>query len=62
MTNYTERVGSQDYERVGVEIKIDSMQKDGSQSWTVISRGINHYVIELPAENEKPTTKKWLPM
>ena len=28
-------------ERVGIEIKIDSMQKDGSPSWTVISRGIN---------------------
>ena len=33
ITNYTERVGSQDYERVGIEIKIDSMQKDASQSW-----------------------------
>ena len=28
-------------ERYGIEIKIDSVQKDGTQSWTVISRGAN---------------------
>ena len=49
-------------ERVGIEAKIESMQKDGSQSWSVISRGIDQYVTELPEENEKPTTKKWFPM
>ena len=25
----------------GIEIKIDSLQSDGSQSWIVINRGIN---------------------
>ena len=41
-------------ERYGKEIKIDSKQNDGTQSWTVISRGINKYVTELPEENKKP--------
>ena len=41
-------------ERVGIEIKTDSLQTDGSRSWIVISRGINKYVTELPEENEKP--------
>ena len=35
----------------GVEIKIDSMQNDRSQLRTVISRGMNKYVIERPEEN-----------
>ena len=26
---------------IGIEIKIDSMKNDGSQFWTVISRGMN---------------------
>ena len=34
-------------------MNIDSMQKDGSQSWIVISRGVNKYVKELPEENSK---------
>ena len=46
-------------ERDGIEVKIGSMQNDGSQSWIVISRGIIKYVTELPEENDKPTTKKW---
>ena len=29
------------------------MQKDRSQSWIVISRGMNKYVNELPEENGK---------
>ena len=37
----------------GIEIKIDSMKNDGSQSWIVSSRGKNKYVNELPEENEK---------
>ena len=49
-------------ERVGIEMRINSVQKDGSQSWTVISRSIDQYVTELSEENEKPTTKKWFPM
>ena len=40
-------------ERYEIEVKIDSMQNDGSQSWIVISRGINRYVTDLPEENEK---------
>ena len=34
----------------GVEINFDSVQNDGSQSWIVISRGMNKYVNELPEE------------
>ena len=49
-------------ERVGIEMRINSVQKDGSQSWTVISRSIDQCVTELSKENEKPTTKKWFPM
>ena len=41
-------------ERYGIEIKIDSMQNDGTQSWIVISRGITKYVTQLPEENNKP--------
>ena len=41
-------------ERDGIEVKIGSMQNDGSQSWIVISRGIIKYVTELPEENDKP--------
>ena len=37
--------------RYGIEIRIDSMQNDGSQSWIVISRGLNKYVAEMPEEN-----------
>ena len=35
------RKGIQTLERVGIEIKIDSMQNDGFRSWIVISRGVN---------------------
>ena len=38
----------------GAEIKIDSLQNDGYQSWMVISRGINKYATDLLEENEKP--------
>ena len=38
----------------GIEIKIDSMQNDGSQSWIVISRGVTKDVTELLDENEQP--------
>ena len=34
--------------RYGIEIRIDSMQNDGSQSWVVISRGMNKYVTRMP--------------
>ena len=42
-------------ERYRIEIRIDSMQNDGTQSWIVISRGIDKYVTELSEENEKLT-------
>ena len=41
-------------ERHGIEMKIDSLQKHGTQSWIVISRCINKYVTELRKENKKP--------
>ena len=41
-------------QRYGIEIKMDSVQKDGTQSWIVISRSINKYVTELPEEIKKP--------
>ena len=37
----------------GIEIKNDSIENDGSHSWTVISRELNKYANELPEENEK---------
>ena len=46
--------GTNHLERNGVEIKIDSMQKDGTQSWIVISRSVNKHVTELPEEDKNP--------
>ena len=40
---------------IGIDIKIDSMKNDGSQFWTVISRGMNKYVTKLPEENGTST-------
>ena len=42
-------------QRYGIEVKTDSMQNDGIQSWIVISRGTDKYVTELPEKNEKPS-------
>ena len=39
-------------ERYGIEIKIGSMEKDGSQYWIVISRRVRKYVTELLQENK----------
>ena len=41
------------FDRHGIEIMTDCMQKDGTQSWIVISRDVNKYVTELPEENKK---------
>ena len=41
-------------DRRGIAIKIDSMQKDGTQSWRVFSRRVDKYVTELSEENKKP--------
>ena len=38
--------------RHGIEIRIDSTQNDGSQSWVVISRGMNKYLTEMPEGND----------
>ena len=35
----------------GIEIRIDSLQNDGSQSWVVIRRGMNKYVTEMSEGN-----------
>ena len=40
-------------EHHGIEIMIDSMQNDGSQSWIVISRRMDKCVNELPEETGK---------
>ena len=37
----------------GIEINIDSMKNDGSQSWIVISRGMNKYVDDEDTGCEK---------
>ena len=37
----------------GIEIKIDSLQNDGSQSWVLISTGKNKCVKEMPDEHEE---------
>ena len=42
------------FDRHGIEITINSTQKDGTQSWIVISRSIEKYVTELSEENKKP--------
>ena len=42
------------FDRHGIEITINSAQKDGTQSWIVISRSIEKYVTELSEENKKP--------
>ena len=40
-TNYHQR-------KPGIEIRIDSLSGDGSQSWVRISNGINTFVRDLP--------------
>ena len=37
----------------GIEIRIGSMQNEGSQSWVVIRRGMNTHVTEMPKGSEK---------
>ena len=48
-----------DWPSVGVKVtnhlvKINSMQNDGTESWVVISRGMNKHVTGLPEEHQKP--------
>ena len=40
-------------ERNGLEIKIDCIQKDGTESWMVTSNGVDTNVTELSEENKK---------
>ena len=47
--------GTNHLERCRIENEIDTMQKDGTQSWFVISPRIDKYVTVLPEENKKPT-------
>ena len=42
------------FDRYGLENKIGSMQEDGTQSWMVISRGVDKYVTELAVDHTKP--------
>ena len=43
-------------ERYGIEVKINSVQNDGSQRqpWIFYSKGMNKHVTELPEENQTP--------
>ena len=43
-----------------MEIEVDSMENDGTQSWTVISRDVGTYVTELPEENKEPIHREEL--
>ena len=65
MQFYSERMDSRKYEfgpvlefkvahrvyKCGIEIGVTSLKNGGSQSWIVISRGVNKHVDELPEEN-----------
>ena len=42
------------FDRYGFEIKIDSMMNDGTQSWVVISRGVEKYVTEGALDHTQP--------
>ena len=42
------------YELYGIEVKIDSLKKDGTKSWVVISRSIVRYVTELALDHNEP--------
>ena len=46
-----EGIATNDVGRYGVEIKIDSLQGDGSPSWVVIGRGIVKHVTEASEED-----------
>ena len=41
-------------ERYGIDVKVNSVQNDGSQPWIFYSKGMNKYVTELPEENQTP--------
>ena len=48
--------------RNGIEIRIDSVLDDGSQSWIVISSGMNKYVTEMPKRKSRifqPRRRTW---
>ena len=40
--------------RYGIEMRIDSLVQDGSQSWVVISRGVERQVTELSLDCTEP--------
>ena len=48
-------VVTQQYYRYGVEIEIDSMKRDGTKSWVVVSRRIERCVKELALDHTEPT-------
>ena len=43
------------FDRHGIEIKFGSMEKDGTQSWVVISRGVGKCVTEFAVDHRKPS-------
>ena len=49
------------FDRRGIEIKMDFMQKDGTQSWMVSSRDVGRHVTELSEENalRRDVFKHW---
>ena len=58
------------FDRYGIEIKIDSVQEDGTQSWMVLSSGFHKYVNDLAVDHTKlilcdepsSSTEKFVPM
>ena len=47
-------IGHKNFDRYGIEIKIDSVRNDGTQSWVVISRSVDKYVTELALDHTQP--------
>ena len=44
------KIGPDHQNRYGIEIRIDSLSNDGSQSQVMINTGLNKYVTEMPAD------------
>ena len=42
------------FDRCGIEIKIDEMKRDGTQSCVVISRSVEKYVTEHALDHTQP--------
>ena len=53
LARYWKSWSQNNFDRYGIEIMIDSMKKDGTQSLMVISRGVDKYVTELAVDHTK---------